>query len=61
MERGIDEVAGFGRDLDRGENPDIERGGSLGRGHGKPGDNPDHPGNEHGRKPPKGRSHATLF
>ena len=59
------ELSRFGKALDEGENPEIERGGTLappdgrghhGRGHGRP----ENPGEEHRRKPPHGRSHALL-
>lgn len=65
-----DEIATFGRELDQGRNPAIERGGTLGpipggNGHGRPehpghGRPPENPGHGHGRQPPQGRSHATL-
>jgi hypothetical protein len=69
------EVMGFGRELDRGGNPPVDRGGTLarkpehpgqGQGHDKGHDGNGHGkghghGHDHGqRPPPQGRSHATL-
>jgi hypothetical protein len=63
------EVMDFGRELDRGGNPAVDRGGTLGRKPEHPGQGNGHDkghgghghGHDHGqRPPPQGRSHATL-
>ena len=66
-----DEVAAFGRELDEGRNPAIQRGGTLspmagGNGRGRPdhpghGRPPEHPGQGH-RRPPEnpGQGHART-